>query len=385
VITTGEIIGTTQARDINSETYRLKKGVSPMPRNNKKSADLKRDVFISYSHNDIKWVKDCLLPMIESWQLDFAIDHSDFLPGWRLASTMREFITTSKHVIFVCTQSFIESNQCREELETVRAQDPGSIKQKAIPVVLDVSAVPDLLSDTIWCNLHERMYDTGEWRRLCKALGGEWSSKSDRILSGLHDLTSFFGNMRDNNTETIILARSHSTSEIQGVSNALSTDSAIGLSHIYTFLAEAGKTKRIKLVLSDGGGCLSDHFDENAPMNLIIFGGTSQGNRILNRTSKGLIRYKQNSDEPKYCYEIRGKLFVPKQDHMSFIIYKSRTEADNTLLVLFSPWSYANRLAAQYFGERYWTFVNHERDKEFLSIYEVENQDSDPILVCHER
>jgi hypothetical protein len=169
------------------------------------------------------------------------------------------------------------------------------------------------------------------------------------------------------------------------VSNALSADAAIGLSHIYTVLSETGKTKGIKLVLSDRGGSLSANFDENAPMNLIIFGGTLQGNRILDRISKSLIRYKQNSEEPKYCYEIRGNLFVPKQDRMSFIIYKSRTEIDNTVLVLFSPWPFANRLAAQYFGERYWTFVNHERDKEFLRIYEVESKDSDPTLVCHER
>ena len=352
--------------------------------NNKESDDPKRDVFISYSHKDIKWVKECLLPMIESWQLDFAIDHADFLPGRRLASTIHEFITTYKHVIFVCTQGFIDSEWCRDELETVRAQDPGSIKQKAIPVVLDVKAVPPLLADTIWCNLCERMYETDEWKKLCRAINGNWSSTSDRILAGQHDLSLFFGNMRDNSTETIILARSHSTSEIQGVSNVLSADAAIGLSHIYTFLAEAGKTGGLRLILSDDGGRLSDTFDQNAPMNLIIFGGTLQGNRILDRISKGLIRYKQNSENPKYCYEIRGNLFVPNQNHLSFIIYKSRTEADNTALVLFSPWPHANRLAAQFFGENYWAFVNHERDKEFLNIYEVESRDSDPVLIRHE-
>jgi hypothetical protein len=251
--------------------------------------------------------------------------------------------------------------------------------------VLDVTAVPDLLEDTIWCNLCERMYETDEWKKLCKALNGNWSSTSDRILAGQNDLSLFFGNMRDNGAETVILARSHSTSEIKGVSNVLSADGAIGLSHIYTLLAEAGKTRGLRLVLSDGSGSLSDHFDQNAPMNLIIFGGTSQGNRILYQISNGLIRYRENSVEPKYCYEIRGNLFVPNQDHMSFIIYKSRTEADNTVLVLFSPWPYANRRAAQYFGENYWTFVNHERDKEFLNIYEVENMDSDPVLIRFER
>ena len=39
---------------------------------------------------------------------------------------------------------------------------------------------------------------------------------------------------------------------------------------------------------------------------------------------------------------------------------------------------------AEFFAENYWTFVNHERDKEFLNIYEVESMDSDPLLICHE-
>lgn len=356
-----------------------------MPSISKESDDPKRDIFISYSHKDIKWVKECLLPMIESWQLDYAIDHADFLPGMRCASTIHGFIKSSKHVIFVCTQNFINSPQCQEELEQVRAQDPGSFKRKAIPVVLDEEAVPELLEDTWWCNLSTGKYETNEWNKLCRALEGVWSSTSDRILAAQNDLSLFFGNMRDNSAETTILVRSHSTKEITGISNVLSADAAIGLSYIYTFLAEAGKTKGLRLILSDGGGSLSDPFDENVPMNLIIFGGTSQGNRILNRISKGLIRYKQSSEQPKYCYEIRGNLFVPNQDHETFIIYKSRTEVDNTVLLLFSPWPYANRLAAQYFAENYWMFVNQERDKEFLNIYEVESMDSDPVLIRYER
>jgi hypothetical protein len=191
--------------------------------------------------------------------------------------------------------------------------------------------------------------------------------------------------MRDNGNQTVILARSHSVRELTGIRDVLSVDTAIGLSHIYTCLAEVGKTKGLRLVLSDGEGTLSDQFDENERMNLIIFGQTSQGNRILYRMSKGLIRYRQTSEVPQYCYEIRGNLFVPNQHVMSFVIYKSRTDANNTVLVLLSPWASANRLAARYFAEHFWTFVNNERDREFVNIYEVEGVDTDPVLVLSER
>lgn len=357
-----------------------------MPYLNKESDNPKRDIFISHSHKDDEWVYEFLFPMIESWQLVYASD-ADFPPGSPLPSTILEFITTSKHVIFVCTQDFIASKPCQEELEQVRAQDPGSFKRKAIPVVLDEEAVPPLLKHTWWCNLSGagKIDELKEWKKLCKVLHGKWSPASSRIFNRQNALSLFFGNMRDNRAETTILARSHSTTEITGISNVLSADAARGLSYIYSFLAKVGKTRGLRLALSDERGNLHDPFDETVPMNVIIFGGTSQGNRILSRISKGLIRYRQNSEKPKYCYEIRGTLFVPNQDHMSFIIYKSQTEVDNTVLLLFSPWPDANKLAAQYFAENYRTFVNQERDKEFLNIYEVESMDSDPVLIRCER
>lgn len=344
-----------------------------------------RDLFISYNHNDIKWVKDFLIPMIESWQVEYAIDYADFLPGRPLPSTIYEYIDTSKHVLFICTENFRNSKFCQDELEQVRHQDPGFLNNKAIPVVLDINAVPTLLKVPIWCNLSELIYEPAELKKLCQAIGGKWSSVSERILTSHNDLSSFFGNMRDNRNQTTILARSHLVRELTGIRNVLSVDSAIGLSHIYTFLAEIGKSKGLRLVLSDGEGNLSDQFDENERMNLIIFGQTSQGNRILYRISKGLIRYRQTSEVPKYCYEIRGNLFVPNQDHMNFLIYKSRAEADNTVLVLFSPWPYTNGRAARYFAENYWSFVNKEHGNELLNIYEVEGEDNDPVLVLSER
>ena len=132
------------------------------------------DVFISYSHADLDWVRDTLQPRLESWGLCVGVDHQNFLPGRRLAGTIREFIRASRHVIFVCTKAFADSEWCREELETVRAGDPAGLRAKAIPVVLEEGSVPDLLSDVIWCNLTANPYDKQEWQKLCAAMGGNW-------------------------------------------------------------------------------------------------------------------------------------------------------------------------------------------------------------------
>lgn len=343
--------------------------------------NLMRDLFISYSHHDIKWVKDFLIPMIESWQLTYAIDHADFLPGRPLASTINEFISTSKHVLFICTENFLASKFCQEELEQVRFEDPGSFNRKAIPIVLSEKGVPPLLKGAVWCNLSIHMYDIVQWKRLCKSIGGKWSNASDRILTSQNDLLSFFGNIRDNEVPLTILTRSHSINELAGISKVLSAEAAIGLSHIYAFLAEIGKTQGIQLVLSDSKGKLNNNFNEKEQKNLIVFGQTSQGNRILHRISNGLIRYKESKKEPKYCYEIKGHLFVPNQNNMTFLVYKTKTELNNTILVLFSPWTYANGFAAKFFAANYWTFVNKIRENEFFQLYELKGVNETPELI----
>ena len=344
-----------------------------------------QDLFISYSHDDIKWVQDSLLPMIESWELDFAIDYEDFLPGRSLPTLMLDHVTAARHVIFVCTKSFVASRRCQEELQEARYQDPARFDGKAIPIVLDGDSVPPLLRSSKWCNLSKNKYDVDEWKTLCKAVGGTWSASSDRILKKQNDLSQFFGSIRDNESRTTILALSHAVQELTGIRDVLSVYSHLGLSHIYTCLAEVGKTKGLELILSTSDEDLSTKFDENLPQNLIIFGQTAQGNRILYRVSNGLFRYKQTQESPKYCYEIRGQLFVPNQDRMSFIIYNSRTEPNHTVLVLFSTLPAAKRLAAQYFAQNYLAFVNKERDGTFLNIYEVEEVDKDPVLILSER
>lgn len=143
-------------------------------------------VFVSYRRTDLDWVRDQLLTRLDIWKVNYVIDHQDFLPGKRIASTIRDFLRSSKNVIFVCTKEFLASEWCREELETVRAEDPGSIRGKAIPVVLDERGVPDLLKDTIWCDLSKNQNDENEWRKLCVSLGGSWDGYKDiqKLIEG---------------------------------------------------------------------------------------------------------------------------------------------------------------------------------------------------------
>lgn len=131
--------------------------------------DIQFDVFISYNTKDRSFVNDILEPKLESWDLRVCVDYKTFLPGQRLAGTIHRSISASRQVIFVCTKNFLNSEWCHNELEIVRSQDPAGFKAKAIPLVLEKEAVPDLLKDTIWCNLIDDINNPEEWNKLQNA------------------------------------------------------------------------------------------------------------------------------------------------------------------------------------------------------------------------
>jgi len=64
-------------------------------------------VFISYRRTDFDWVNENLLPRLNAWNVPYVIDHQDFLPGQRVAGTIRDFLTRAEKVIFICTKEFI--------------------------------------------------------------------------------------------------------------------------------------------------------------------------------------------------------------------------------------------------------------------------------------
>jgi len=126
-------------------------------------------------------VNSTLLPRLEAWGLRVIIDHKNFLPGLPFASTVQDLLRSSRRVVFVCTKDFIKSEWCRKEIEAVRAEDPASLIRKAVPIILARGSVPDLLVDTMWCNLSRNRYDQNEWRNLCQSLQGVWIDDYEEV------------------------------------------------------------------------------------------------------------------------------------------------------------------------------------------------------------
>ena len=134
-----------------------------------------KKVFISYSHKDIEWVKDELLPKLDEWGITVHIDFEQFLPGYPLVAAIEDEVKNCDHVICVVTQHYHQSDWTRRELEEAIKSDPDASRKKIVPLVLE-DPVPAELSAMAWCDLRVDGNKEREWIRLGAVLGAVSSS-----------------------------------------------------------------------------------------------------------------------------------------------------------------------------------------------------------------
>jgi hypothetical protein len=240
--------------------------------------------------------------------------------------------------------------------------------RKAIPLVMDRTSVPELLSDTVWCDLTgDGLADENQWRKLCKSIQGNWSDESQRILENLHDVRRFFGTILDSNLNTIIAVRSHRIHDVPGLDYVISKGSALAVSYVYALLAKMNKQQGISLLTSDIFDQERDSQSQIMSEDRIFIGGTDLAARTVSNLSPGLLEYRQTSNE--HTYIIRGTPIGFNPHDVSFFIYKSMTVPRNTVLWLFSPFAEGCARAARYFNENCWRFIRDKQNGGFLSLY----------------
>ncbi|XP_039973695.1 toll-like receptor 18 isoform X1 [Xiphias gladius] len=103
--------------------------------------------FISYSHSDADWVRDQLLPCLENNRNPYrlCIHERDFMPGRWIIDNIIENIESSRKVIFVLSQNFVNSEWCNYELYFAQQRAMGKSFSDVILVVkepIDPSSLP---------------------------------------------------------------------------------------------------------------------------------------------------------------------------------------------------------------------------------------------------
>ncbi|XP_034409099.1 toll-like receptor 18 isoform X2 [Cyclopterus lumpus] len=103
--------------------------------------------FISYSHSDADWVRDQLLPRLESNGNSYhlCIHERDFMPGRWIIDNIIDNIECSRKVIFVLSHHFVNSEWCNYELYFAQQRAVGKTFGDVILVVkepMDPSSLP---------------------------------------------------------------------------------------------------------------------------------------------------------------------------------------------------------------------------------------------------
>jgi len=324
------------------------------------------DVFISYSHNDSDWVRGYLLPMLDSWGLKVAIDKKVFIPGVTLGDHIQDTILNSKQVLFVCTQHFMASTWCLTEVEKTLAREEPI---HCIPLVLDGSAnVPPALANVTWADLTDMQHDKGEWKKLCSALNGKWSRRSDAILADLQDLTSFFGGYMNNKTKTYVVQRSHNVvHDGNEVDHMITVESMEALSVVHILLGRIQKTKNVQVILSNDYSELSSHVTNTSNGNYIVLGG-SRPDIVTHYSGRDFDKFYWENQLPLSNGEVLEVDW--NNSDWGFLIYKSRTSVDDMVIFLYSPSGGGTMMAATKLLDDYWEFARGKKGTEFVQAYD---------------
>ena len=132
------------------------------------SSTNKYDVFISYSSKDADWVRKILLPKLENHSFSVMIDFRDFKTGSFSIEEMQRGVEESRHVILILTKNYVHSGWTKFENVMAQTLDPGSIKRKIIPILLDDCDIPLRLRILTYRDL--RRDDPQQWQLLIRDL-----------------------------------------------------------------------------------------------------------------------------------------------------------------------------------------------------------------------
>ncbi|HMG74227.1 MAG TPA: TIR domain-containing protein [Pyrinomonadaceae bacterium] len=141
------------------------------------------DVFISYSHHDVGWVKDWFLPRLESAGLTVCVDFRDFEVGVPSTVNIENAVKRSRKTILVMTPDWSQSEWTDFESLLGHARDPSGRKGRLIPLLLKDCDLPDRLSMLTYADFTSFPNSEGELSRIIEALRESPAAQSIPLTS----------------------------------------------------------------------------------------------------------------------------------------------------------------------------------------------------------
>ncbi|XP_066158868.1 protein toll-like isoform X2 [Euwallacea fornicatus] len=157
--------------------------------------DKEYDVFISYCQKDEEFVKDHLLPGLESGEKSYkvCIHERDWAPGEFISRQIFKSVSQSRRTLVVLTNSFLDSHWGKMEFLTAHTEALREGRTRVIVVIygeLDMDNVGSELKSYLSSNTYISWGEKHFWRKLRYAL--PHSSKKAGKLQCLEDVPGEF-------------------------------------------------------------------------------------------------------------------------------------------------------------------------------------------------
>jgi len=113
------------------------------------------DVFVSYrqSEPDITWVREILVPSLDSGGLDVCVDYRSFELGVAVITSMAAAVQSSRYTVAVMSPSYFQSEFTT--LERIMAQHLGleEGQRRLIGLMLEETEVPTEIRPFLWLDV----------------------------------------------------------------------------------------------------------------------------------------------------------------------------------------------------------------------------------------
>ncbi len=131
------------------------------------------DVFISYSHADAAWVKDWLLPRLESAGLRVCIDFRDFEIGAPSIVNMERAVQQSAKTLLVISPNWVKSEWAKFESLLLQTQDPAGKDRRLLLLMLEKCTMPARLGIFTYADF---------------TIEANWETELKRLINSIREL-----------------------------------------------------------------------------------------------------------------------------------------------------------------------------------------------------
>ena len=128
------------------------------------------DVFISYSHKDGDWVRNVLLPRLETAGLRVCVDFRDFEIGVPSIVNMERAVEQCRRTLLVLTPQWVASEWTAFESLMAQTADPSGLRRRMIPLLREPCTPPPRIAMLTYADFTATDDRVLPWERLVRGL-----------------------------------------------------------------------------------------------------------------------------------------------------------------------------------------------------------------------